>query len=398
MNNFVFDSKYNVSEEVKNEFEEAVRLRRQIHQNPELAFYEYQTQKLVIECLSEWKIDSKPLGKTGVSALIEGEKQGKVLLLRGDMDALPIQEENDCQWRSSVPGVMHACGHDAHTAIILTVAKIIKKRGIKSGAVKFMFQPAEEGGGGARQMISEGILENPKVDAAVGFHVWSEYDIGTAAALSGAVTASVDGFKIIIKGKGTHGAIPDSGVDPINVAAQIITSAQALITRKIRATEPAVLSFTGINSGSSFNIIPESAEILGTFRTFNSKIRSQLKEDLILLCKNIGEVFGADTSYSTTTENAPMISDESIAKIVQSAAASVVGESGLLFPKPKMVGEDFGEILESVPGAFVMLGCKNNAIGANFPHHHPRFAIDEQVLGVGVEIALRIVDEFCGLS
>lgn len=380
----------NISPDVREAFEHTVNLRRKIHRNPGTSFQEQYAQKLVLAELAACGIEARPMAGTGVVAEIQGKSPGRVILLRGDMDALPIQERAEVPWASEVPGVMHACGHDAHTAMMVTAAKILKNRGVEQGTVKFMFQPAEEGGGGARAMIDGGVLENPKVDAAVGFHIWTGFEIGTAVVRDGPVTASVDGFRILITGKGTHAATPEAGVDPILIAAQIMTAAQSLLTRKIRAMDPAVLSFTAVNAGSAFNIIPESAEIMGTFRTFNAGVRNRLREDLICLSKNIAAVFGAEVQYDTFTENLPMHADPQTAAVARRSAAEVLGSAGIIHSDPLMVGEDFGEITDKVPGAFVLLGCGNKAVGAVHPHHHPLFTIDEQVLTFGVEIAVRI--------
>jgi amidohydrolase len=384
----------NISSDVIAERDELIALRRQIHRFPELGFNEHKTKALVLERLARYGIAATEMGKTGVVALIEGQQKGPVLLLRGDMDALPIDEQCEVPWKSEVKGAMHACGHDAHTAMMLIAAKILKKRGIARGAVKIMFQPAEEGGGGAQVMVDSGVLHHPDVDCAVGFHVWSGFDIGTVAVLEGPVTASVDGFRIIVRGKGCHAATPESGIDPVSVAAQIVTSAQALVTRRIRAEDPVVLSFTSIAAGSAFNIIPETAEILGTFRTFDESVRARLKSDLIRLSRNIADSFDARVEYDTFTETRSMSSDSSVVAMARKAVESTLGKEGIIYPKPLMVGEDFADITAKVPGAFVMLGCKNEEVGAVYPHHHPLFTIDEEVLPIGVEIALQTADLF----
>ncbi len=382
----------NISKDVEDIREELIALRRQIHRRPELGFEEHQTQALILETLTRYGIPTIKLGKTGVAAMIEGRNEGPVVLLRGDMDALPVEEQCDVPWKSEHRGVMHACGHDAHTAMMLAAAKILSRRGIAEGAVKILFQPAEEGGGGAQVMVDEGVLDKPRVDAAVGFHVWSGFDTGTVAVLEGPVTASVDGFRITVRGKGTHAATPEAGVDPMFIAAQIVTAAQGLVTRRIRAMDPVVLSFTGIQGGSTFNVIPDTAEIIGTFRTFDESVRTGLKRDLIRLSKNIAESFDAKVEYDTTTETRPMIADKAVARAARREAEAVVGPDGIINPGPLMVGEDFADIIARVPGAFVKLGCRNEKVGAVYPHHHPLFTIDEEVLPIGVEVAVRIAE------
>jgi amidohydrolase len=388
----------NLSRDVAAAAEDVVALRRAIHRRPELSFKELATQKLVLDTLTKWGIEAKPMAGTGVVGLIRGEKPGPVLLLRADMDALPIDETCPVPWKSEVQGVMHACGHDAHTAIVLTAARIIAERGLASGAVKLMFQPAEEGEGGAISMVEAGVLKDPTVDAAIGFHVWTGYDIGEVVANPGPVAASVDGFKISVHGKGTHAATPEEGVDPMAIAAQIVTVAQSLITRRKSPRDPAVLSFTQINGGKAFNIIPDRAEILGTFRTYDNGVRNRLKADLENLARAMAEPFGASATYETFTENMPVVNDEETSALVREAACQVVGASRLITPPPLMVGEDFGEVIDRVPGTFAVLGCRSSDPNTHHPHHHPSFNIDERVLLIGVEIAARAAGDFCGLG
>jgi amidohydrolase len=326
--------------------------------------------------------------------MIRGREPGKVLLIRADMDALPITEENEVPFKSENDGVMHACGHDAHVAMLITAARLIAKRGLKKGAVKLMFQPAEEGEGGAVKMIEAGILEDPEVDAALAFHVWTPNQIGDIIALGGPVAASVDGFKITIRGKGTHAAMPESGIDPIIIASHIVTAAQTLITRRISPTDPALLSFTTIHGGSAFNIIPEQVEMLGTFRTFTVPVRERLRSELQELASSIARSFGGSATYESLGYNVPTINDSQFASLVRKAAEGIVGQERVMEGAPLMVSEDFGEVLAKVPGALVLLGCGNKEIGADFPHHHPRFSIDERVLPIGVELALECVKQF----
>ncbi len=387
---------YRISEDVREALDEVIEVRRLLHRHPGISFQEQYAQQLVLQRLAAWGIEAAPMAGTGVVALIPGAAPGKVLLLRGDMDALPMDEHATVPWKSEVPGVMHACGHDAHTAMMLLAAKVIHNRGVARGAVKLMFQPAEEGGGGAEAMLAAGILSNPEVDAAVGFHVWTGFDIGTAVVHRGPATASVDGFRIVVTGKGTHAATPEAGIDPVLVAAQIITTAQSLLTRRKRAMDPAVLSFTSVKAGSAFNIIPESAEIMGTFRTFDTSVRSRLRENLLSVCRHTAAMFGAEVEYETFAETVPMCANPQVADLVRKSVSSVLGDQGILDTDPLMVGEDFGEVTARVPGAFVMLGCRNEEKGAVYPHHHPLFTIDEDVLAVGVEIAAQIAEDFLG--
>jgi amidohydrolase len=388
----------NLEPDVQAVVPELVTLRRRLHQYPELGFKEVETQKLIIEALETWGIERRVMGRTGVVADITGELPGPVLLIRGDMDALPIQEQGDRPYKSVRSGIMHACGHDAHTAMLLTTAKLLKARGVKKGTVRCMFQPAEEGDGGAVEMVKEGVLKNPRVDGALGFHVWSGFDVGRIASLDGPVTASVDGFRIVIEGRGTHAATPEAGVDPVLIAAHFITAAQSLVTRRISPKAPAVLSFTALNAGTAFNIIPEQAEILGTFRTLDVSVRNRLRTDLIRLAESIADSFDATVRYESIAESLPTVNAPKMAALGREIAAEIVGESRLYDFEPPMVGEDFSEILDRVPGVFITLGCQNAAAGAIYPHHHPKFDIDERVLPIGVACALKFADRFLNLS
>ncbi|MDJ0765659.1 MAG: M20 family metallopeptidase [Myxococcota bacterium] len=385
-----------ISDDVRIATEDLISLRREFHQHPELGLEEHRTQQRVLAWLAACGIEANPIAGTGVVSTISGMKTGRVILLRADMDALPIEEAGDCPFKSERTGVMHACGHDAHMAMLLVLARILKEGGIKAGTVKLMFQPAEEGGGGALKMIKAGILKDPDVDASLTFHVWTPFPVGQVCALDGPMAASVDGFRITVKGKGTHAATPEDGVDPVAIAAQIITSAQVLVTRRIRPSQPVVLTFTAVESGQAFNVIPGEARILGTFRTFDEAVRRTVRNGLKTLASGIARSFGGEATYESLVDHIPVINAPSIAALARQVSADVVGQERLILPPPLMVGEDIGEIQHRVPGALVALGAGNPSIGAEFPHHHPQFAIDEQVLPIGVEIGLRFVQRYLG--
>jgi amidohydrolase len=392
-----FDSlNIDISPDVAGLAEDLVGLRRDFHRHPELGFEETRTQERVLGGLAACGIDARSVAGTGVLGIIRGKRPGKVLLLRADMDALPVHELSEIPWKSENPGLMHACGHDAHTAMLLGAAKIIQQRGLDKGAVKLMFQPAEEGAGGALRMVEEGILDHPPVDGALGFHVWSGYPAGTVMVRSGPVAASVDGFKLLVRGKGSHGAAPEEGVDPVVIAAQIITSAQALVTRRVGPKHRTVLSFTAINGGNAFNVIPETVEILGTFRTFDNGVRSRLRQDLETLSSAIATSFEGSVEYHSLTENEPVTNDPEMAALVGKVAREIVGDGGVIAPEPLMVGEDFSEVSCRVRSAFAWLGAGFPAPAVNYPHHHPRFTIDERVLPIGVEIAVRAALSYLG--
>jgi len=280
--------------------------------------------------------------------------------------------------------------------MLLTVAEILVRRGLEQGAVKLVFQPAEEGGGGARAMIEAGVLENPKADAALAFHVWSGIPIGQAAAVDGPILAGLVGFEMTITGKGTHAAMPEQGVDPIAVAAQIVTTAQTLVTRQVSPQDAAVLSFTAIHGGEAFNVIPERVTVKGTIRAFDNQVRLAIRDGLVELAQGLASVAGARVEFELFEDLMPTVNDPAVTGIAREIAVGVVGAERMIEPPPQMVSEDFALVLDRIPGAMLFLGCGNPDVGAAYPHHHPRFEIDERVLAVGAEIALRFVERFCG--
>lgn len=375
-----------ISAAVEQHRDELVRLRRAFHERAELGHAEFMTKELILAELKKAGIEAGALGQTGVLGIIRGARPGKVLLIRADMDALPIEEENDVSYKSKNTGVMHACGHDAHMAMLIGLGKLLGKRPEFCGTVKLLFQPAEEGEGGAQQMIDAGVLENPEVDCSLAFHVWTPYAIGQVVALSGTQAASVDGFRIRVKGRGAHAARPEEGVDPISIAAQIISAAQFVKSRMIGALDPVVLSFTSVHGGTAFNIIPEEVEILGTIRALNEETRRAFRERLKEVVSQTARLFGGEAHYESLTENIPVVNDPALAELLRETAGSVVGPENVISPPPLMVGEDIGEIQDRVPGVLALLGCGNARAGIEFPHHHPRFQIDERVLEIGVQV------------
>jgi len=289
---------------------------------------------------------------------------------------------------------MHACGHDAHTAALLATAEILASRGLARGSVKLLFQPAEEGGGGAAAAIDDGALEDPAVDAALAFHVWSGLPVGTVAAPDGPVMASVDGFSMRIDGRGAHAATPEEGIDPVPIAAQIVTAAQTAITRRKAARDPAVLSFTAIRAGEAFNVIPSRVDVKGTIRAFAPEVRALVKAELVRIGRGVAEAMGARASFDFFEGLGPTVNDPAVAAAARAIAAEVVGAERIADHPPLMVGEDMGLLLARVPGAMVLLGAADPSGKGAYPHHHPLFDIDERVLPIGVEIATRFAERF----
>jgi len=378
--------------------------RRHLHEHPELGFQEVETAKFVADRLAALGVEDIRTGinKTGVTGLIHGTKPGsgpaKVMLLRADMDALPIHEENEVDYKSKNDGVMHACGHDAHTAILLGVARILSNRKDEfSGTVKLLFQPSEElFPGGAKGMIEEGVLEDPHVDGVFGLHMAQENAVGTIKVAGGPVMAAPDSFRVTVQGKGGHGAYPHKTVDPVVIGAQIVVALQTLVSREIDPLDNAVISTTFFNSGDAFNVIPDIAKLGGTVRTFKPETRDYLEKRIPELVKAVGEALGATIEVSFERGYPATVNDPAEAERVRAAAAKVVGEENVIEMTPVMGGEDFSYFLEQRPGAYFFVGSKNEEKGLIWGHHHPKFDIDEESLAIGIEATVETVFSYLG--
>jgi len=386
--------KMEISDDVRSEAETTIACRRDIHAHPELGHEEKRTQQLICDALTEAGIEHHRLGSTGVIGLIDSGNPGPTLLIRADMDALPVTEENDVPYKSTYEGKMHACGHDCHVAMLLSAARIMKTRGLERGRVKLMFQPAEEGGGGAKMLMEAGALENPKVDGSLAFHVWSSVPAGQVGCIEGPAMASVDAFRAVIAGKGTHAAMPEEGIDPILISTQIIGAAQTLISRRVSPKDMAVLSFTSIHGGTAYNIIPPSVELKGTIRAFDEEIRQMVRRELIAIAEATAGAMHGSVVFEWFEDLAPTVNDVEMARLANHVARGIVSDKNVVTPAVSLGGEDMGLIQAVVPGAFVFIGASNPEIGADYPHHHPKFNIDERVLPIGVEMALKFADEF----
>jgi len=315
------------------------------------------------------------------------------------MDALPIHEENDVEYRSRTSGVMHACGHDAHTAMLLGVTRLLMDRRDEfAGTVKVLFQPAEEfPPGGAKPMIAAGVLEDPKVDAAFGLHVAQEQPVGVIKLRPGPAMAAADRFTIVIHGKGGHGARPQETIDPIVIGAQIVTALQTLVARAVDPTEEAVVTVGTFKAGEAFNVIPDTAELGGTVRTFNDKNRDFLEERIETLARGIATAMGAEIDFTYTRGYPATVNDPEMTDMVREEAARIVGEEGVRHAPLMMGAEDFSYFLQEVPGAFWFVGTQNRERGLVWGHHHPRFDIDEAAMAIGMEsmvnVALRYLND-----
>ena len=387
--------------------------RRDFHRFPELGFKEKRTSSAIAEKLTAWGIPHQTgIAETGIVATIVGTKQGnnqilikgikktkglgKVFAIRADMDALPIQEENIISYKSQIDGLMHACGHDGHTAIALGTAKYLwEHRDRFFGTVKVIFQPAEEGPGGAKPMIAAGVLENPQVDAMIGLHLWNNLPLGTVGVRAGALMAATEYFHCKIIGRGGHGALPQQTIDSILVAAQVVNTIHTIVSRNISPLESAVISIGEFHAGTATNIIADSAQISGTVRFFNPEVGIKLALRLEEAIAGVCAAHGATYELKYTKLYPPVINDQAIAELVRSVAENVVETPAGIVPECQtMGGEDMSFFLEAVPGCYFFLGSANPDKGLAYPHHHPRFNFDETVLATGVEIFTRCVEKF----
>lgn len=365
-------------------FEYSKFLRRDFHKHPELGFKEERSSGIIATQLTEMGLEvTAGLAKTGVVGVLDGGNPGKTLLLRFDMDALPILEQNQLDYQSQTNGVMHACGHDGHMAIGLTVARILStiKHEI-SGKIKFVFQPAEEGLGGASEMIQAGVLGNPTPDYCLGMHLWNEKPVGWVSVVPGPAMAGADIFSVRIKGKGGHGAIPHQTIDPIQAAALITSSLQTIISRNISPLKSGVVSVTQINAGDAFNVIPQMAELGGTIRSFDEEIRTLIIKRFKEIVKNISGAMGCEAEIdlwqlTPAVYNHPVISEYVKAVFEKNVDIEVDTQS------KTMASEDMAEFLLRVPGCFFMVGSANEKESLNYPHHHPKFNFDENALVLG---------------
>ena len=368
--------------------------RRDFHEHPELGFQEFRTSGIVAERLRSLGLEEIATGiaGTGVTGLIHGKKgKGKVVLLRADMDALPILEENAVPYVSQNPGVMHACGHDAHTAILLAVCRLLMERRDEfGGSVKVLFQPAEElPPGGAKPMIDEGVLEHPHVDAVFGLHMAQDAKLGTVEVRVGPYMAAADRFQVTIQGKGGHGASPHDTVDPIAVGAQVVTALQNLVARELKPIESGVVSVCAFIAGDAFNVIPDRAELRGTVRTFTPENRDYLERRIDELVSGIASAMRASATVSYARGYPATINDGAMTEIVRQAAAEVVGQENVVDAEPMMGAEDFSYFLEERPGSYFFVGSRNEDRGLVWGHHHPKFDIDEASMAIGIETMLR---------
>jgi amidohydrolase len=378
-------------------FEYTQSHRRDFHSHPELGFHEARTAGIVAGELNSLGLEVHTgIAETGVVAVMQGSRPGPVILVRADMDALPIHEETGASYTSQNPGVMHACGHDGHTAILLTVARILNgHRQELSGTVKFVFQPAEEGMGGAERLIQAGVLEDPKVDICLALHVWNEQPVGWIGIASGPALAGAEIFKITVKGKGGHGASPHLAVDPLLASAHIITGLQGIVSRNVPPLKTAVVSVCTIHGGEAFNVIPPSVELTGTIRTFEPEIRSTVLEHFNQTVTSIAAGLGCQVEIEINQLTPATINQPEIAGQVAATARRLLPQSEIDTRNYITMGsEDFAFILEKLPGCFFFIGSANPKKGLDASHHNPKFDFDESILPQAAGLMAAAVADF----
>jgi amidohydrolase len=371
--------------EVEALFDQLVAWRRDFHQHPELGFEETRSARVIAAYLQELGLEVQTgIGQTGIVGTLEGGAPGSTLMLRFDMDALPIQEANDLPFASRVPGRMHACGHDGHMAIGLGAATLLARQQAElAGRVKFVFQPAEEGLGGAIAMIADGVLDDPHPDAALALHLWNHLPYGKVRVTPGPAMAASSTFTLTVQGKGGHGAAPHKANDPVLAAAHIVAALQSIVSRNIDPLNSVVVTIGEFSAGTTFNVIPETAVLRGTVRSYDNDTHRLIYRRILEMAKNMATAFGCEASMETVAIVPAVVNDAGVAEIVRQAAAGVVGADNVVAGRD-MASEDMGHFLEEVPGCYFFIGSAGEAPELSFPHHHPRFNFDERALLVGL--------------
>tara|TARA_B100000795_G_scaffold263296_1_gene242247 strand:+ start:19604 stop:20884 length:1281 start_codon:yes stop_codon:yes gene_type:complete len=399
-----------ILKDIQNIESQIIDWRHYFHENPELSNREFKTADKIAQHLKALGMEVQTgVAKTGVVALLKGNKPGKVVALRADIDGLPVTERNNLEYKSKVratflgteTGVMHACGHDTHIAILMGVAEVLSKHKDKiNGTIKFIFQPAEEGPppgeqGGAKLMVKEGVLENPKVDAIYGLHINSGTPVGTITLKPEGIMAAVERFVVNVQGKGSHGSAPWSGVDPILISAKIIDGFQTIISRESYLIEaPAVITVGKITSGTRFNVIPESAEMIGTVRTLNPQMRTMIIRRMTEMASDIAKAYGGTATIDWQNNTIVTYNDPALTTKAISTLKKVAGDDKVLGMKAVTGGEDFSYFQEKIPGVYFFLGGMTPGNKKPYPHHTPDFQIDDAGMLLGVKSLTQLALDF----
>lgn len=368
---------------------EIIGYRREFHAHPELGMEEFKTAARVAQVLRELGVEVREnVGGTGVVGLIRGRGPGKTIAIRADMDALPVTEQTGASYASKIPGKMHACGHDGHTACLLGVAKVLKELAPEfDGQVKLLFQPAEEGPGGAEPMIKDGAMLDPKVDAVIGLHINNDLATGQIGVVRGVTSAAPDSFVLTIKGAGGHGAHPHKSVDAVAVAAQVVCALQTIASREVDPVNPIVVTVGTINGGFRGNVIAPSVTMAGTVRTLDPELRGTVEERMRRLAGGICAAMRAEMEMQYGYGYPSVVNDEDMVQLIESAGAKIIGDDKVVrIPVPSMGGEDFAYFAQEAPGCFFRLGGRNETKGFVFPGHHPEYDFDEDCLAYGAAV------------
>ena len=370
-----------------------------LHRRPELGRGEYKTAALIRRRLMELGIPYTPAADTGTVAVIQGGRPGRTIGFRADIDALPVTEETGLSYASQNPGVMHACGHDFHTAALLGAAELLQKhRQELPGAVKLFFQPDEEGDGGAAKMIAAGCMEEPRVDAVLCCHVESGIPTGTAAVKAGPICAASNPFAVTLQGRGSHGAKPHLGADVIVAGAQIVTALQTISSRRTSPTEPVVVTVGSFHSGTAGNVLPEEAKLTGILRTMGGEARERVKADFRAIVSGVAAAMGVEADIEIFESYPGCRNDPGMTDLLRRAAGKILGsENVLALPEPSLGTDDFGYFSDMVPGCYYYIGVGNDEKGFNYPNHNPHFAADPEALPLAAAVEAQVaVDYLCG--
>ena len=365
-----------------------IAYRRDFHRNPELSFQEHRTGETVAAHLESLGLKvTRGVAETGVVGVLEGTSQGNTVLVRVDIDALPIQEPQDRPYSSQVDGVMHACGHDGHTAVGMVVAEILSRyKGAMKGQVKFVFQPAEEIMSGAARMIEEGVMKDPAVDKVLSFHLWSGLPVGQVVSQPGPIFSSADEIRIVIKGKGGHGGMPHLSVDPILISSHVIAALQAVVSREVPPTQAAVLGFGTIHGGTAFNVVSDEVELSGTIRTLDDLVRELMLRRAEEIAISVAAAFRGKAEFHHVRGAPAVVNDAGVASHVAEVAASVLGSESVVTIPPPQVGDDATFFLREAPGCYFLVGCANAQRGITASHHSAQFDIDEASLPIAAQV------------
>jgi hippurate hydrolase len=389
----------NLLEPILADSAEIARIRRDIHAHPELCFQEERTADVIARALTDWGIPiHRGLGKTGVVGIVKAGTSARAVGLRADIDALPMTEHNQFAHASKHPGKMHACGHDGHTAMLLAAAKHFARHRNFDGTVYLIFQPAEEGGGGAREMIKDGIFEKFPMEAVFGAHNWPGMPVGMVGVNPGAMMASSNGFKAVIRGKGSHAALPHLGVDPVLIACQMVMAWQTILTRNKKPIDPGVISATMIHTGEAINVVPDSAEIRGTVRTFSLEVLDLIEARMREIAHGLAATFGATCDFEFTRVYPPTVNHAAETEFVRRTLAQVVGEANVVPFEPTMGAEDFSFFLQEKPGCYFTFG-NGDGTHREGGHglgpcmlHNPSYDFNDELIPVGASCWVKLAE------